>query len=106
MYELGDIEPAAQLLQDLIPDQPQNDVLYSATAVMLRRLGHLERAKAILLQGNEATQSSSAEICYNLGLVSLELGELDDAVAYAELAYEKGYPLPGLRMKLQKLGRF
>lgn len=106
VYEQGDIESALQLFQNLILTQPQNDVPYSATAVVLRKLGHLERAKAILLQGHEATQGNSAEICYNLGLVSLELGELDDAVAYASLAYEKGYPLPGLRVKLEKLGRF
>jgi hypothetical protein len=47
----------------------------------------------------------SAEICYNLGLLSLELGEIDDAEKYAKLAYEQGFPLPGLRKKLQELGR-
>lgn len=105
LYEKGERGAAIEVLEDLIPSQPQNGILYSAAAVMKRKAGQLAAAKEILLKGHEATKGESAEINYNLGLVSLELGQLDDAVRYAESAYELGYPLPGLRTKLAKLGR-
>jgi len=104
MQEQGEHDAALQILRETIVAQPQNGVLYSAMAVMQRKLGQLDDAKQTLLQGNQALDGKSAEINYNLGLISLELGEVDDAVKYAESAYELGFPLPGLRMKLAKLG--
>ena len=105
MYEQGELNKAVKLLQDLISDQPGNDVLYSATAVLQWKNGQIVIAKKTLLQGYEAVDGNSAEISYNLGLVSLELGELDEAVRYAQQAYDLGFPLPGLRVKLEKIGR-
>jgi tetratricopeptide (TPR) repeat protein len=104
-YEEGKYDRALQVLLDALADNPNNDILYSATAVMQRKLGHTKEAKDTLLLGFEAMDGKSAEICYNLGLLSLELGEIDDAEKYAKLAYEQGFPLPGLRNKLQELGR-
>ena len=105
MNEQGQPAQAIQLLQAAIVDQPRNDVLYSAAGVMLRRLGRLEDAKAMLLQGNEALNGTSPEISYHLGLLYLELGEVDEAEKHAKVAYQLGYPLPGLRRKLQQAGR-
>lgn len=105
LYEQGETTAALETVQNLIPVQPSNNILYSATAYMLRKLNRLDKAKDVLVQGDIATDGSSAEIQYNLGLVLIELGELDDAEAYAVSAYEKGYPLPGLRTKLRKLDR-
>ena len=105
MHERGETAKAIALLQSVIVGQPTNDVIYSATAIMQRKLGNLEEAKATLVQGHEALEGRSAEICYNLGLISLELGHVDDAEKYAQLAYQLGYPLPGLRTKLVKMGR-
>ena len=105
LYEAGELDAALEVLQDGIRDHPQSEVLYSAAAIIHWKRGSLAQAKATLLQGHEALGEDSAEINYNLGLVSLELGELDEAERYAQLAYELGYPLPGLRAKLQRLGR-
>jgi Flp pilus assembly protein TadD len=105
MNERGNTAAAVALLESVIVGQPTNDVIYSAAAIMQRKLGNLEEAKATLLQGHEALEGRSAEICYNLGLISLELGDVDAAEKYAQLAYQLGYPLPGLRAKLVKLGR-
>ena len=99
-YELGEYIEAIDILTQLIRHQSSNPVPYSALAVILRRLGRLEEAKLALLKGDDAVDGQSAEIKYNLGLVTLELGELDQAKAYAESAYDLGYPLPGLRTKL------
>lgn len=105
MYEQGELQEALSLLTSMIEAQPQTDVLYSATAVIQRQLGQLEQAKKTLVAGYNAVGGRSAEINYNLGLVSIELGELDQAVKYAEAAYELGFPLQGLRTKLERLGR-
>ena len=104
MQEQEEHDAAIQMLRSTIVAQPKNGVLYSAMAVMQRKLGQLTEAKQTLLQGNEALEGKSAEINYNLALILLELGEIDDAVTYAESAYELGFPLPGLRLKLAKLG--
>lgn len=105
MYEQGDFDAALTLLQSMIDAQPRNAVFYSATAVIQRELGHLSEAKETLLKGDKAVNGRSAEISYNLGLICLELGEIEDAQKYAEAAYEMGFPLQGLRSKLEKLGR-
>lgn len=105
MYEQGELEEALNLLQSMIKAQPNTAVVYSATAVIQRQLGELEESKKTLVAGYNAVGGRSAEINYNLGLVSIELGELDQAVKYAEAAYELGFPLQGLRTKLEKLGR-
>ena len=104
-YEQGESDRALQILVAALANQPHSDMLYSATAIIQRRLGDLEAARETLLQGFEAVAGKSAEICYNLGLISLELGEVDEAEKYAELAYEQNYPLPGLRNKLERMGR-
>lgn len=46
----------------------------------------------------------SIDAHYNLGLVLVEKGKLAEANDHAQLAYEYGHRLPGLRTKLQKAG--
>ena len=46
----------------------------------------------------------SAEIYYNLGLVHVELGNLQQAQSYAEKAYASGFPMSGLKKKLEAHG--
>lgn len=105
LYEQERFDDALHILSSAVEAQPLNSVLYSAIAVMQRKLGNLDDAKETLLRGNDVLNGQSAEIHYNLGLISLELGEIDAAVKYAESAYSLGYPLPGLRAKLKGLGR-
>ena len=52
------------------------------------------------------TEGKSAEIHYNLGLIYLELGDADRALEQAHAAYALGYPLPGLRNRLQRMGKW
>jgi len=56
------------------------------------------------LRGDKMVEGRSAEIQYNLGLVLLELGDIEEAQIAARKAYELGYPLPGLRNKLKRMG--
>jgi tetratricopeptide (TPR) repeat protein len=46
----------------------------------------------------------STDVNYNVGLFYAQVGEYDKALACAKLAYGRGYPLPGLKTKLEKAG--
>jgi tetratricopeptide (TPR) repeat protein len=46
----------------------------------------------------------SLDINYNAGLFFAQIGEYERALKCANLAYAGGYPLPGLKDKLQKAG--
>lgn len=48
----------------------------------------------------------NANLHYNLGLAYFELGDYDRALLEARRAYELGFPLSGLRDKLQAAGRW
>lgn len=53
----------------------------------------------------EKMQLKSADLNYNMGLLYFDLKQYDLARKYAQKAYQLGYPLPGLRKKLDGVGR-
>lgn len=57
---------------------------------------------------NEAVQlgEDSANLQYNIGLIYFSLGKFDEALTHAHLAYQEGFPLPGLRDKLKRAGKW
>jgi len=65
----------------------------------------LQRAKAWWEQALTIDEQN-AEVHYNLGLLYADLGQFDDARQHAQAAYAAGYPLPGLREKLQRAGHW
>jgi tetratricopeptide (TPR) repeat protein len=95
---------ATGYLKGAISAQPAEPSGYVALASVYQKQKRLDLAKATLLEGDEASDGSSAEIAYYLGLVSLDLGQKDAALEYARKAYGMGYPLPGLRRKLNAAG--
>jgi tetratricopeptide (TPR) repeat protein len=102
----GDREDAVAILQRAIEDQPGRFECYGTLANLYREEHKLDNAVQVMKQANAATGGESAEVQYNLGLINLEAGDVDAAVENAKRAYELGYPLPGLRNKLVKLGRW
>lgn len=48
----------------------------------------------------------NANLFYNLGLVYFDLKEYDKALSSAHKAYQLGFQLPGLRLKLEKAGQW
>ena len=46
----------------------------------------------------------NAEAHYNLGLLYERTGSIEEAVEHARVAYDLGYPLNGLRKKLDRRG--
>lgn len=51
-------------------------------------------------------QPGNANINYNLGLLYLKKKNYEQSIIYAKKAYGLGFPLPGLRSKLQKAGKW
>jgi len=104
-YVNGDLDEAIAILQRAIDTQPDRFEAYGTLAGIYREQHKLDKAVEVMNDANKATGGDSAEIQYNLGLFNLEAGNVDAAVQNAKRAYELGYPLPGLRNKLEKLGR-
>lgn len=89
-----------------IAARPSDPLPYSALALLHRKRKEMDLARDILMRGDKASQGQSAELKYNLGLVLLEMGDVNGALEQAHLAYAGGYPLPGLKNKLKRLGRW
>lgn len=103
--ESGQPSKAMKYLELAMQESPRVERIYIAMASVYQREGQPEQAREVLLRGQTATDGGSAELVYNLGLVSYELGDLDAAEKYANEAYAAGFPLPGLRRKLESSGR-
>lgn len=103
--ERGRFTRGVDYLNAALAASPRDEKLYLAMASVRSKEKKPDLAKEALLRGEEATSGRSAEISYYLGLVSLELGQVDAAEDYARKAYAAGYPLPGLKKKLAAAGR-
>lgn len=104
--EQEDFNCARENFEKAISISPTDPSPYSALALLQRKMMDLSLARDTLVRGNKAVDDKSPEIHYNLGLISLELKEVDNALMYAQKAYRAGYPLLGLKNKLKKLGRW
>jgi tetratricopeptide (TPR) repeat protein len=97
---LGHADSAISYAGKGVEAQPQSAEAYVALAYVYSQMKKKEEARDVLVKGNTAVEGKSAEIHYNLGLIELELGNTESAVAQAKEAYALGHPLPGLRRKL------
>ena len=104
--ELGQVGPAIEVLEKAIKDQPERVDLYGTLALFYRDQSHLDKAKEVLLRADELSGGQSAEVQYSLGLINLEMGDVDGAVENAVRSYKLGYPLPWLKNKLRALGKW
>ncbi len=100
---MNDLDRAEKYLKEVIQLFPRYIPAYSALSLVYRDSKDNKSAKEILLEGNKVAEGKSAEIFYFLGLVSLDLGEVEEAENYAEKATLLGYPLSGLNEKIKKL---
>lgn len=66
------------------------------------------RAEEALEQYQEAVriQPEHANINYNIGLLYLKIKNYEQSVVHAKKAYKLGFPLPGLRNKLKRAGKW
>lgn len=84
------------------PDDGTVRMLYG---MHLHLSGHPRRALPHFEKAAELGEQS-AEFHYNFGLLLFDLRKYSTAKEHAEQAYSMGYPLPGLRNKLQRVGHW
>lgn len=84
------------------PDDPNVRLVLG---IHLIRRGQKDAARAELTIAEESS-IDDASFRYSLGLAFLDVGEPDRALAQAWRAYGQGYDLPGLRRRLEKIGKW
>lgn len=84
---------------------PDDDVVLQINAIYVWRRGDLTRARE-LYEEALSLNPDSAELHYNLGLYYFATSEYEKALQQAWIAYGSGYPLPGLRKKLEQSGHW
>jgi tetratricopeptide (TPR) repeat protein len=82
------------------PNDPTPRLLY---AIHLHKHGYKQKALD-QYKTAEAINPNNPELQYNLGLLLVSMKKYDEARNYALKAYRGGYPLPGLKKKLARLG--
>ncbi len=85
--------------------RPDDSTVRMIYAVHLNKIGKPKEALE-QLEIAERTDSDNANLNYNIGLVYFDLKNYDKALFFAHRAYESGFPLPGLKNKLQKAGKW
>jgi tetratricopeptide (TPR) repeat protein len=73
--------------------------------VYLQQSGKSDAALA-KLEAARALDNTDPNIDYNLGLAYFDVGEYEKALQSAHRAYVAGFPLPGLREKLRRAGKW
>ncbi len=81
--------------------QPNDAVSRALFAIHLHKLDKLKEAEEQYLKALEL-DSDNPETHYNLGLLYVETGRLEEAKKHAKVAYEAGYPLKGLKNKIDE----
>ncbi|MDO8989980.1 MAG: hypothetical protein Q7U91_10135 [Sideroxyarcus sp.] len=84
------------------PDDAMVKTLYGVHLLQKRQNqdGAKKLEEALVLAGD------NANIQYNLGLAYFDLKDYDKSLASAHRAYQLGFPLPGLRNKLEQAGKW
>lgn len=68
---------------------------------------HGRNAEAVeQLEKAQDIASDNANLQYNMGLAYFELGNYEKALTHAHRAYAMGFELPGLRNKLERVGKW
>lgn len=84
---------------------PHDGNVYLIEGIYLARLGRTQEAEKSYLKAISIMPGSS-EAHYDLGLLYIETKNYPAARELAKVAYELGYPMLGLRNKLEKLGQW
>ena len=85
--------------------RPDDADVYMIYGAHLMKAGTPAQAIVQLSKAVEINDAS-ANAHYNLGLAYVEIKDYDKALTHAQKAYALGFPLPGLRNMLQKVGKW
>lgn len=89
-----------RLAQSFQPNDGNVALIYGIFLAKSDRVVEAERQYKLAIQ----RLTEPAEAHYDLALLYLERGNNEQALEHAKVAYDRGYPLPGLKKKLRKLG--
>lgn len=103
--DLGLMDEAIATANNLIARRADSPDGYLIKSILLRSAGDQSAAVAALERGLNMVGEESASLHYALALNLLDISKIDDAEYHARRAYELGYPLPGLKRRLNELGR-
>jgi tetratricopeptide (TPR) repeat protein len=84
------------------PDDPMVKALYGVYLVRKAR----PQEGAAMLQAALRLAGDNANVHYNLGLAFFDLKQYENSLQSAHRAYALGFPLPGLRDKLKRAGKW
>lgn len=82
-----------------VPDDPTVDLLYATHLVNSQK----NDSARVFLDAALAS-GDRAETHYNAALLFIDMKDYKSALTHAHQAYALGYPLPGLRRRLERLG--
>lgn len=85
--------------------KPDDPTVYTLFANHLLKINKTKLAQQ-KLEIAEKLDPKNANIKYNLGLLHFKKKNFDKAMAYAKEAYDLKFPLPGLRNKLKRVGKW
>jgi len=103
-FELGEINEAIRYFDAAIRAHPNYAPAYIGKSIVIWKAGRSVEAIATLKGAIEQHDIKSPELFYNLGLFYYKQGNMEQATQYASMAYEKSYPLNGLRRLLADKG--
>lgn len=85
-----------------VPDDALVKTAYGLYLIKVNKQGEAIKQ----LEAARAQAESDPNVHYNLGLAYLDLKRYDDALRSAHAAYRLGFPLPGLKNRLQRAGKW
>lgn len=85
--------------------RPEDPAVWMIYGMYLHRKKDTDGALEKFTRGLEL-QPDNLELHYDIGLVYAERGQYEEARKHAKIAYDGGYPLPGLRRILEKKGEW
>ena len=97
--------PAECYFQRAVAFNRNDDNVWLLFGIYLHKLKHYEPALKQYMAAEKLNPDSS-NVHYNLGLLLVDMKRYDQAREHAKKAYALGHQLPGLRKRLQTLGRW
>lgn len=105
LYRQGKQGEADAMWEKGMRAKPKARESYLAKAEVLIAEKRYTEALNLLLRYEKAKETDYADAEYFLGHVYFELKQYDKAREHADKAYRLGYPFPGLRKKLERIGK-
>lgn len=102
--QLKEFQQAHEYYDLAIKHHKKYEPAYAGKSLLYRKQGQLNNAIQFLELNINKLNLLSPELNYFLGLFYFENNDYENSAIYGAKAYDLGYPLPALRMKLKQKG--